>query len=743
MAKYACPMHPEVVSDEPGICPKCHMDLVSDDDTEDKTRGNHDHSNMSATRSGAVYACPMHPDVTSDKPGICPKCHMALEKTKSNLRKQEHGHDKHAGHNPNMFKQKFWLSLLLTIPTLLFSHTVQSWLGFELMFPGSEYIPAIFGTIIFLYGGLVFLRGAKAEIAAKRPGMMTLISMAISVAFIYSILVTLRLVSGMDFWWELATLVTIMLLGHWLEMASVESAQGALNELAKLLPDEAELLEHGKSRIVSVSQLKVGDTILVRPGAGVPVDGIVVKGESEVNESMLTGESKLVKKVVGTEVIGGAINSNGALTIKVTKVGSDTALAGIMKLVEEAQTSKSKTQILADRAAFYLTFIALGAALLTWIGWWIAGASAGFILERVVTVLVIACPHALGLAIPLVTSISTTLAAKSGLLVRERMALESARNVDVVLFDKTGTLTKGEQGVVDIIANDKNRTLGLAATLERESEHPIAKAIFQYAQDQNVPEIHITDFSALSGRGVRAKAGGKTVYVGGPRLLEELKIKLNDELQTATDESSTDGKTVVYVIEDKTVLGALMLADVIREESKEAVATLHAMGKRVAMLSGDSKGVAAWVAGELGIKEYFAEVLPENKAETVKKLQRDGSRVAMVGDGVNDAPALTQANIGIAIGAGTDVAIESAGIVLASSDPRGVAKIVTLSKHTYGKMLQNLVWATGYNALAIPLAAGVTSSLGFVLSPALGAVLMSLSTIIVAINAQFLRRIKL
>ncbi|HJM04137.1 MAG TPA: heavy metal translocating P-type ATPase [Candidatus Saccharimonadaceae bacterium] len=642
-----------------------------------------------------------------------------------------------------MFKQKFWLSLLLTIPTLLFSHTVQGWLGFELMFPGSEYIPAIFGAIIFFYGGLVFLKGAKAELAAKQPGMMTLISMAITVAFIYSALVTLKLISGMDFWWELATLVTIMLLGHWLEMASVENAQGALNELAKLLPDEAELIEDGKSRMVPVSELKQGDIVLVRPGAGVPIDGTVVKGESEVNESMLTGESRPVKKVVGADVIGGTISTNGALTIKATKVGNDTALAGIMKLVEDAQTSKSKTQILADRAAFYLTFIALGAALLTWIGWWLAGASAGFIFERVVTVLVIACPHALGLAIPLVTAISTTLAAKNGLLVRERMALESARNIDVVLFDKTGTLTKGEQGVVEVIAKDKTHTLSLAAALERESEHPIAKAIFQYAHDQNAPETHATDFSALSGRGVQAKADGKTVYVGGPRLLEELNIILSDELQTATDEASTDGKTVVYVIENKAVIGAIMLADVIREESKEAIATLHGMGKRVAMLTGDSKGVAAWVARELGIKEYFAEVLPENKAETVKKLQADGSRVAMIGDGVNDAPALTQANIGIAIGAGTDVAIESAGIVLASSDPRGVAKIVTLSKRTYNKMLQNLAWATGYNALAIPLAAGVTSALGFVLSPAFGAVLMSLSTIIVAVNAQLLRRIKL
>ena len=688
------------------------------------------------------YVCPMHSSVTSEKPGICPKCRMALEKTKTQP-PHELNHDKHAGHTPNMFKKKFWLSLLLTAPTLMFSHTVQGWLGFELVFAGSEYIPAVLGTIIFFYGGLVFLKGARGELAAKQPGMMTLISMAISVAFIYSVLVTLKIVSGMDFWWELATLVTIMLLGHWLEMASVESAQGALKELAKLLPDEAELVEHNKSRMVAVSQLNVGDIILVRPGAGVPVDGIVIKGESEVNESMLTGESKPVKKVIGLDVIGGTINTNGALTIKVSRVGNDTALAGIMKLVEDAQTSKSKTQILADKAAFYLTFVALGAALATWIGWWLAGAPAGFIFERVVTVLVIACPHALGLAIPLVTSISTTKAARNGLLVRERMALESARNIDVVLFDKTGTLTKGEQGVVDVITKDKVRTLSLAAALEAESEHPIARAVLQYAESQSVPKTHITDFSALSGRGVQAKADGKSVYVGGPRLLEELHIKLDEELQTATDRSSADGKTVIFVIEEKTVLGAVMLADVIREESKEAVEILHQMGKRVAMLTGDNKGVAAWVAGELGIKEYFAEVLPEHKADTVKKLQADGSRVAMVGDGVNDAPALTQANIGIAIGAGTDVAIESAGIVLASSDPRGVAKIVTLSKHTYRKMLQNLAWATGYNALAIPLAAGVTSALGFILSPALGAVLMSLSTIIVAVNAQLLRRIKL
>jgi Cu2+-exporting ATPase len=526
-------------------------------------------------------------------------------------------------------------------------------------------------------------------------------------------------------------------------MASVMSAQGALKELAKLLPDQAELVTKSGTKTVAIDSLRVGDVVLVRPGSAIPTDGVVIKGTSDVNESMLTGESKSVKKEIEASVIGGTINGSGALTIKVMKVGGDTALAGIMKLVAEAQSSKSKTQIIADRAAYYLTFVAIGAALLTAFGWALfSDQTFAFILERVVTVLVIACPHALGLAVPLVTAISTSMAARNGLLVRERMALESARNIDVVLFDKTGTLTKGEQGVVDIVTNkiSEDELLSIAGSVEQESEHPIAKAIVKSVIDRNLRLSSVKNFSALSGRGARALVSGKTVHVGGPRLLEELKITLNESMRETFETASAEGKTVVFVVQDKAILGMIMLADVIRSESKEAVKLLQQSGKRVAMLTGDAEGVAAWVARELGIKEYFAEVLPEHKADVVKKLQKDGSKVAMVGDGVNDAPALTQANVGIAIGAGTDVAIESAGIVLASSDPRGVAKIVILSKATYRKMVQNLFWGAGYNVVAIPLASGVT---GFILSPALGAVFMSLSTIIVAVNAQFLRNTRL
>lgn len=690
------------------------------------------------------YSCPMHSNVTSDKPGLCPECHMTLEIQKENV---NHEHNKHTGHNPNMFKTKFWLCLLLTIPVLLYSETIMELLQFQMPdFLGSQWVPAVFGVAIFMYGGMVFLRSAKAEIAARRPGMMTLISMAISVAFGYSLAVSFGLINGMDFWWELATLVTIMLLGHWLEMASVSSAQGAVKELAKLLPDQAERMTSGGTEVVPVAELVVGDKILIRPGSNIPADGVVVKGVSDVDESMLTGESKLVKKKTKGLVIAGTMNHNGSLIVKVTKLGNDTAIAGIMKLVSDAQKSKSKTQILADKAAFYLTFISIGAAVLTLFGWLLfSDRSVAFIIERVVTVLVIACPHALGLAIPLVTAISTTKAAKNGLLVRDRMALETSRNIDIVLFDKTGTLTKGSQGVVDVVAvdNDTNVLLSIAASVEAESEHPIAEAIVRSVKDRNLSVVQAKSFTALPGRGASAVIGGVATFVGGPRLIEELHLSLPKELKDASSSAGKQGKTVVYVAQDNEIKGAIMLADVIREESKQAVRALQKAGKRVAMLTGDSNAVADWVATELGIRDYFAEVLPENKAAVVKKLQADNLRVAMVGDGINDAPALAQADVGIAIGAGTDVAIESAGIVLASSNLRGVINIFKLSKATYRKMVQNLVWATGYNALAIPLAAGVAVGIGFVLSPAIGAVLMSLSTIIVAMNAQLLRRLQL
>lgn len=651
------------------------------------------------------------------------------------------GHDKHAGHSPDMFRQKFWLSLFLTIPVLYFSQTIQELLNYQAIeFMGSERIPALFGVIIYFYGGLVFLKSAKAEISSRQPGMMTLISLAISVAFVYSSLITLNIISGMDFWWELASLVTIMLLGHWLEMASVMNAQGALNELAKLLPDQAEVVTKSGVNTVAVSGLRVGDKVLIRPGSQIPVDGIVIKGDSKVNESMLTGESKPVDKTKGSELVAGTVNGSGSLTMKVAKIGDETTIAGIMKLVAEAQSSKSKTQILADRAAAYLFYIALIAAFITAIGWFVAGESGGYTLERVVAVLIIACPHALGLAIPLVTAISTSKAANAGIIVRERSALELARNVDVVLFDKTGTLTTAEQGVVGVVGDDKEKLLALAAAIEQDSEHPIAKAIVAKAKAMQVKIKTANNFSALEGRGAKARIAKVTYYIGGPRLLAEKHVKMDTKLQNATTQAHKNGQTIVYIIKDTEVLGAFIIADTIRDESKTAVNALQKAGKRVSIITGDSKGVASWVAGKLGVDDFRAEVLPENKSEVVKELQAKGNRVAFVGDGVNDAPALMQADVGIAIGAGTDVAIESAGIVLAGSDPNGVPKIINLSKASYQKMQQNLVWAAGYNVLAIPLAGGALARVGFVLSPALGAVLMSLSTVIVALNAQLLRR---
>ena len=656
-----------------------------------------------------------------------------------------HGTD-HSGHE-QMFRVRFWWCLLLSIPVLLYSEMIQMWLGFTPpAFPGSEWIPFVFSVIIFVYGGIPFLQMAVPEIRERKPGMMTLISLAISVAFVYSVAAQF-LNLGEGFFWELVTLIDIMLLGHWLEMRSVRQASGALNELAKLMPDTAERIHHGDmTETVPVSTLKHGDLVLVRPGASVPADGEVTEGHSNVNEAMITGESAPVHKMAGAKVIAGTINGEGSLRVRVTATGEQTALAGIMRLVEQAQQSKSRTQVLADKAAGWLFYIALAAALVTAVAWTIADTFNVEVLNRVVTVLVIACPHALGLAIPLVVAITTALGARNGILVRDRLALEAAREVDVVIFDKTGTLTQGKFGVVDIAAAEDwtpDRALALAAALEGDSEHLIAQAIRRFARERKLSLPAIRDFAALKGRGVQAVADGETYYVGGPRLLEMLSLVPESNLAAFTDAANQNAQTVVYLASKDKIVAAISIADVIRPESKQAVQSLQSMGIDVAMLTGDSQAVARAVANQLGIQRVFAEVLPEHKDQKVVELQQQGKRVAMVGDGVNDAPALTRADVGIAIGGGTDVAIESAGIVLVNSNPLDVVKIFRLSRASYNKMIQNLWWAAGYNIVAIPLAAGVLANWGILLSPAVGAVLMSLSTIVVAINAQLLRTTEL
>ncbi|HLG90764.1 MAG TPA: heavy metal translocating P-type ATPase [Candidatus Saccharimonadales bacterium] len=662
---------------------------------------------------------------------------------KKNHSHQEH--DKHAGHSVAMFRDKFWVSLLLTFPVLLYSSSIQSWLNITApSFAGSKYIPLIFSTIIFFYGGLVFIQGSWREIRAKLPGMMTLIAMAISVAYIYSV-ATEFLISGEGFFWELSTLITIMLLGHWLEMASIRKAESALDAIAKLLPDKAEKLVKGKPQTVLVSELKVGDLVLIRPGAAIPVDGVITEGTSSVNEAAITGESKPASKTVNEDVVAGTINQDGSLTVKVTKLGDDTALAGIMRLVAEAQASKSNVQVLADKAAFALTGVAIVAGLLTFLVW-ILTRDTNFALERSVTVLIIACPHALGLAVPLVVSISTTLSARNGLLVKHRLALESPRNLDWVLFDKTGTLTKGEHGVTDIWAisgYSEEEILRLAAGLEQNSEHIVGRGIVKKADEQKLKTSKIADFKAIPGIGVKGKLGDRSYVAVSYHYIEENNLNVPDEIRRNIKRAASEGKTEVYLVEGEKVIGALALADVIREESEAAINALKKLGIKTAMITGDSEDVAAYVAKKLGLDQYFAEVKPQDKASKVKQLQAGGDSVAMVGDGINDAPALTQADIGIAIGAGTDVAIKSADIILVKSDPRDVVKVIKLSKATYSKMKQNLAWATGYNVVAIPLAAGVLYKSGILLAPAVGAALMSVSTIVVAFNAQLLRRLRL
>jgi P-type Cu2+ transporter len=651
------------------------------------------------------------------------------------------GHDHHAGHSAAMFRDKFWLSLALTIPVIFWSADVQHWFGYTApSFPGSNLIAPILGTIVFVYGGLVFLRGAWSELADRKPGMMMLISLAIIVAFATSLAATLGYFE-VEVWWELASLITIMILGHWLEMRAITQARGALNALAALLPDTAERVNGSETQTVPLSELHVDDIVLVRPGTRVPADGKVTEGSADVDESMITGESRAVSKAPGSTVIAGTVASGGSLRVRITAVGEGTALSGIMRLVAAAQASGSRTQALADRAAAILFYVAVASGAMTMAYWWLAG-DKEHALIRTATVLIIACPHALGLAIPLVIAISTSLGAQNGLLVKDRLALERARNLDMVIFDKTGTLTRGSPVLTGIAAasgTSENDLLAYAAAVESDSEHPLAKAIVAEARKRNLPVLHTTQFESLPGRGAQGVVDGKKIVIGSPRLLIEEMLVAPPEIEGQTTVWEGDGRTVLYIVADKHLLGAFAIEDEIRPESREAVAELHRLGIRVAMITGDSNAVAASVARRLGIDDIEAEVLPADKASAVSRFQKDGKKVAMVGDGVNDAPALATADVGIAIGAGTDVAIESAGIVLVRSDPRDVVGAIKLSRATYRKMIQNLIWATAYNLLAIPVAAGVFSRWGLDLPMSVGAVAMSLSTIIVAANAQLLR----
>jgi Cu2+-exporting ATPase len=659
-----------------------------------------------------------------------------------------------------MFRDKFWISLALTLPTLLWGHMLPSVFSYQApVFPLSHWIPIAFGSAVFAYGGRPFLQGAWRELRDRLPGMMTLIALAISVAFVFSVAVTLGY-PGMPLWEELATLVTIMLLGHWLEMRSISQAQGALGELARLLPNTATRLTGGETgsaereEEVPIAALGDGDLVLIRPGQNIPADGIVRSGESPVNEAAITGESRPVAKKPADKVIAGTVNGSGSLRVVVTGTGERTALAGIMRLVAQAQTSRSRAQALADRAAFWLTIVALVAGAVTVTVWLLVGAEPSYAVERLVTTLVIACPHALGLAIPLVVAISTTLGARNGLLVRDRRGIEEARLVTTVVFDKTGTLTRGEFGVVDIATAEgitESEVLQLAAAIERDSEHPIAQGIVQTARESELSNLMAEGFEALPGRGVRAVVAGRTLYVGGPAMLRDLSAEPPPAVREAVEAAAQRGQAAVYLAEGTkesgksvvVVLAAIAVADVIRPEAREAVRSLHDAGIAVVMLTGDARAVAEAVALDLSIDSVVAEVLPEQKAAKIEELQRMGKRVAMVGDGVNDAPALVTADVGIAIGAGTDVAVEAGDVVLVRSDPRDVPRIIALSRASYRKMIQNLWWAAGYNIVAIPLAAGVLAPWGIVLSPAIGAVLMSVSTIVVALNAQLLRRVRL
>lgn len=749
--RYICPMHPEIAQDKPGNCPKCGMNLVQvnakageehpqhqhkEKETE-KHSGHEQHTapivNITKAKGFQKYTCPMHPQVVQDEPGKCPLCGMTLVP----LTKPKEGAT-HSSHSSGIadFKKRFYVVLALTIPIMLLSEMIQHWLNIHISFPGSKYILLFLSSVVFFYGGWPFLKGLVGEMRARNPGMMTLVAFAISVAYIYSVATVLGL-NGIDFFWELATLILIMLLGHWIEMKSVAGASRELELLVQLMPDDAHLINGDTISEVKTESLKENDVILIKPGEKVAADGVIVDGESYLNESMLTGESKPVEKTKGDKVIAGAINGNGAIKVAVSHGAKDSYLSQVIKLVQDAQKSKSKTQLIADRAARWLTLIAIVAGITTFLVWYLSGKDLAFSIERMVTVIVICCPHALGLAVPLVVAKSTALSAKHGLLIKNRTAFENARKITTLVFDKTGTLTVGKFQVVRYVThNDKytqDQVLQYAAALEQNSEHPIATGITAKAKELNLELPAVMGFEAITGKGITGVIDRKDVMVVSPGYLKEKFSFLTKEDMVKSEE------TLVFVLIDDDIAGSIALADEIRPESAEAIKTLHENNIKVILLTGDNATVAKGVSDRLGMDSFFAEVLPHQKLEKIKELQSQGEFVAMTGDGVNDAPALAQANVGIAVGSGSDIAAETAGIVLVNSNPKDVVSLIQFGKATYRKMIQNLIWATGYNVVALPLAAGVLYKMGILLSPAAGAVLMSVSTIVVAINASLLK----
>lgn len=748
---YTCPMHPEVRQTSPGRCPKCGMYLVNENETEQHNGKHHDeaapeHVHKSGNaQGGTFYTCPMDPDVISDKPGECPKCGMEL--VPMDTGEEAYGHEAHRGKGAEQdFKRRFFITLPFVLLVMALSPNIEKWLGLgNIIFSGKELITFLVGTFIFIYGGIPFFKASRGELSHKNPAMMTLVAFAITVGYAFSIAATF-LFPGESLYWEIATLISVFLLGHWLEMRAVRGATGALAELAKLIPPSAHLVKDGNITDIQTSQLVIGDRVLVKPGEKIPVDGKVVDGESSVSEAMLTGESRPIGKKKGDDVVGGALNQDGSLTVEVSKTGTSTAIAQIMKLVREAQGSKPNVQHLADRAAAVLFYVAVIAGVLSFIFWFfISPQGAVFAATVAVAAIVVACPHALGLAIPTVTSITTTLGAKNGILIKDMKGLEIARKLNYVVFDKTGTLTKGEFGVTDVVlskspgGNDENELLKLAAAVDVHSQHSVGKGIVDEVNKRQIAIPEAKNFLSHPGRGAVAEVLGRRVVVGNRKFMDEQNIRVTN-VQIARSSIATP----TYVAVNNVFAGTIFLEDIIREESKATIQKLHDMNIKTAMLTGDTQDVASLVGKELGIDTVFAHVLPEDKVNKVKQLQNEGNIVAMVGDGVNDAAALTQSHVGIAIGAGTDVAVASASIVLMKNNPLDVARAISLSRKTNSKMVQNLVWATGYNIFAIPIAAGVLyPSIGILLRPEWAALLMSASSVIVVFNALLLRKVKL